>query len=177
MSDEPRAASLVLITGIMAAGKSTVAERLAARFPRAVHVRGDVFRRAIVAGREEMTPDPSPAALEQLRLRYRLMASVADSYVAAGFTTVAQDVIIGPMLREVVGMFSTPNVELVVLAPSLGAVMRREETRSKVGYRDFTAQDLDQVLRHETPRLGTWIDSSDQTPEETVDAIFRLALA
>src|SRR5947208_16070138 len=64
--------SVVLITGISAAGKSTVAELLARRFPQGVHVKGDVFRRMIVAGRAEMTASPSQQAYQQLRLRYRL---------------------------------------------------------------------------------------------------------
>ena len=67
-----------LITGPMAAGKSTVARLLASRFERGVHVEGDVFRRSIVNGREEMTPDLVPEAVEQLRLRYRLGAAVAE---------------------------------------------------------------------------------------------------
>ena len=46
---------IYLMTGLMASGKSTVAELLAARQPRGVHLRGDVFRRMIVTGREEMT--------------------------------------------------------------------------------------------------------------------------
>ncbi|MFD1828890.1 hypothetical protein ACFSJS_04325 [Streptomyces desertarenae] len=83
---------VVLVTGVMASGESTVAQALAERLPRAAHVRGDVFRRMIVSGREEMLPDPSPGAL-------------------------------GRSLRE------------------------------------------------DTPRLGLWLDTSDQTPEETVDAI------
>ncbi|MFD6693018.1 hypothetical protein ACFWD8_09505 [Micromonospora aurantiaca] len=47
----------------MAAGKSTVAEWLARRLPRAVHLRGDVFRRMIVSGPAgHDRPDPAPAA-------------------------------------------------------------------------------------------------------------------
>jgi chloramphenicol 3-O-phosphotransferase len=51
-------AAMVLITGIPAAGKSTVADRLARRFSRGVHVRGDLFRRMVVTGRHEMTSAP-----------------------------------------------------------------------------------------------------------------------
>ncbi|MFD9885204.1 AAA family ATPase, partial [Streptomyces alboflavus] len=47
---------VIVITGIMAAGKSTVAQALAERLPRAAHVRGDVFRRMIVSGRQEYEP-------------------------------------------------------------------------------------------------------------------------
>ena len=71
----------------MAAGKSTVARLLASRFDRSVHLEGDVFRRFVVSGREEMTPDATPEALEQLRLRYRLAAAAADVYFEAGFVT------------------------------------------------------------------------------------------
>jgi adenylylsulfate kinase-like enzyme len=34
--------AIVMITGVQAAGKSTVAQALAERLPRSVHVRGDV---------------------------------------------------------------------------------------------------------------------------------------
>jgi adenylate kinase family enzyme len=42
---------MVLITGIPAAGKSTVADLLARRFEQGVHVKGDIYPRMIVAGR------------------------------------------------------------------------------------------------------------------------------
>ena len=87
---------IYLITGPMAAGKSTVARLLASRFERGgVHLEGDVFRRSIVSGRAEMTPDPSPEALDQLRLRYRLAAAAADTFFEAGFTVALEDVVRG----------------------------------------------------------------------------------
>lgn len=54
---------IFLITGIQAAGKSTIAQMLAERLPHSVHVRGDLFRRMVVNGRADMTPDPSPEAV------------------------------------------------------------------------------------------------------------------
>ncbi|WP_249019480.1 zeta toxin family protein [Conexibacter sp. S30A1] len=48
--ETPNAPVIYLITGPMAAGKSTVARLLAARFERGVHLEGDVFRRSIGAG-------------------------------------------------------------------------------------------------------------------------------
>ena len=89
---------IYLITGPMASGKSTVARLLASRFERGVHLEGDVFRRSVVGGRAEMTPDASPEALEQLRLRYRLGAAAADIYFEAGFTVALEDVVAGPLL-------------------------------------------------------------------------------
>ena len=162
---------IVVLTGIMAAGKSTVAQALAERFPKSAHVRGDRYRRAIVQGRHDMSPDPTDEALEQLRLRYSLAATAAEGYRQAGFTTVVQDTILGPMLGEFVSMIRHRPFSLIVLAPDPTEVTRREEQRSKVGYRGFTPAQLDIVLRTETPRLGYWLDSTALTVDETVDEV------
>ncbi|CAH0119527.1 hypothetical protein PAE9249_02031 [Paenibacillus sp. CECT 9249] len=79
---------IYLITGIMASGKSTVAQHLAEKFEKGVHLRGDTFRRMIVSGREEMLPDSEGEAIEQLRLRHRISAAAADAYFEAGFNVV-----------------------------------------------------------------------------------------
>lgn len=165
------AARLIVITGIMASGKSTVAQALAERFPRSAHVRGDQFRRAIVSGRHEMSPDPTPEALGQLQLRYRLAVDVAEAYCTAGFTAVLQDVILGPLLADVTATIRHRPLSLVVLAPDPGEVARREEQRAKTGYGAFTPHDLDRVLRAETPPIGHWLDSTGLTVDETVDRI------
>lgn len=162
---------LYVITGVMAAGKSTVAQALAERFEAGVHVRGDTFRRAVVRGRHEMTTAPTDEALDQLRLRYELTATVADRYVEAGFVTVVQDTILGPMLPVALRFFQSRPAALVVLAPTVEVVAKREAARDKTGYGSFTPADLDRVLREDTSRLGLWIDSSNQTPTETVDEI------
>lgn len=122
--------SVYLITGIMAAGKSTVAQALAERLPKAAHVRGDTFRKAVVSGRAEPVPG-SDEGMAQLRLRYRIAAGVADQYAAAA----------------------------------------REAGRGETGYGAWTVAELDTSLRTETPRLGLWLDTSDLTPEQTVEAI------
>lgn len=81
--------AVFVVTGIQAAGKSTVAQALAERMERSVHVRGDVFRRMVVNGSVGMGPaDPPAEAVRQLRLRHALAASVADRYADAGFTVV-----------------------------------------------------------------------------------------
>lgn len=161
--------SLIVVTGIMAAGKSTVAQALAERFQKSAHVRGDHYRRSIVRGRHEMSPDPSPEALDQLRLRYRTAISVAENYRAAGFATVVQDIIIGPMLEEFVAMVPHRPFSLIVLTPDPAAVVQRERNRGKIGYVGFTADQLDSIHRSTSPKLGFWLDSTSLTVEETVD--------
>jgi cytidylate kinase len=167
--------SIVLITGIQAAGKSTVAQLLAERLPRSVHVRGDLFRRMVVNGRADMTPDPSEEALRQLRLRHRLTAATCDDYFLAGFTVVAQDVILGEHLTEMVGQIRQRPLLVVVLAPSVEAVAAREAVRQKNSYDEWTIGLLDRGLREQTPRLGLWLDTSHQTPAQTVDEIMDRA--
>jgi predicted kinase len=164
---------LIVVTGVMAAGKSTIAEALAKRFPKSVHLRGDSFRRSIVAGRADMSSNPSDEALSQLRLRYRLTANAADGYVQAGFTTVVQDTIIGPMLEVFLAMITTRPISVVVLSPSVDVVAQRESHRAKTGYTSFTPRDLDEVLRSSTARIGLWVDSSSLTIDETVDLIIE----
>ena len=124
----------------MAAGKSSVARLLASRFERGVHLEGDVFRRSIVGGREDMTPDPSPEALEQLRLRYRLAAAAADGYVQAGFSVTLEDVVAGPLLGDYRSMVRSRPCHVVVLLPSPEAVRAREAGRAAKGYGAWTSR-------------------------------------
>ncbi|HEY2635908.1 MAG TPA: AAA family ATPase [Solirubrobacteraceae bacterium] len=169
--DPESGAAVWIVTGIMAAGRSTVAQALAERLPRSAHVSGDVFRRMVVTGAAPMTRRPSREALRQLRLRHHLSAAVADGYAAAGFEAVLQDAVVGAELPALVAAVRTRPAYCVVLAPSVATVRARGEGRARTGYGAFTSQDLDRVLRRETPRLGLWLDTSEQTPVETVEAV------
>jgi predicted kinase len=173
--DQPR---LIMITGIMAAGKSTVAQGLAERLPRSVHLRGDLFRRMIVGGRAEMGFDLDPEASRQLWLRYRVAAAAARLYLEAGFTVVYQDIVIGPALATVLDYYHDHPVFCVVLCPEPGNVARRDQERAKTAYHDtVTIEAFDQVLRAETPRLGLWLDNGPLTAGETVDRILTCLAA
>ena len=172
--------SVIVITGVMASGKSTVAQRLAERLPRSAHIRGDVFRRMIVNGRAEPEPEDDATAADsdeaktQLHLRYRLSAATADAYAAAGFTAIVQDVILGPDLCAYEKMIRARPCLLVVLCPRPEVVAARVAARRKNGYGSWTIEALTRELRT-TERICLWLDNSDQTPDETVAAILRHA--
>ena len=172
MSHQPLVTpSVVLVTGIMGAGKSTVAQALAEQLPKAAHVRGDLFRRMIVAGGAPMLPNAGDEARSQLRLRYRMGASVADAFAAGGFTAVYQDIILGDDLREVVASVRTRPLFVIVLVPRPEIALRRADARHKEsGYGEWTAEALHELLLG-TPRIGLWLDTSDQTAEQSVSAI------
>ncbi len=164
--------SQVLITGIMASGKSTIAQRIAEKLPKSVHLRGDLFRRMIVNGRVDMEPSSSSEAMSQLRLRYELAAQTADAYCTAGFSVVYQDVIIGGILQDVVAMHRKWPLYVVVLCPSPAIAVERDAHRHKQVYHSWTPDELDRALRQDTPKLGLWLDTSTMTVEETVESIF-----
>ena len=167
--------AVFLITGPSAAGKSTVARLLAERFARGVHVEGDVFRRSIVTGRHEPTPDLSPDALAQLRLRYRLAATVADAYFEAGFTVAVDDVAAGPLLSEYLSFIESRPLHVVVLTPSVETIAARDASRDTSAYEQWSVDELHAGFVDGTPRIGLWLDNSEQTPTETVDAILAHA--
>lgn len=158
---------VIVVSGIMAAGKSTVSQLLAERFRYGVHLRGDVFRRMIVSGQASSNADMGAEAQKQLRLRYRLACQAADGYAQAGFTVVLQDVVIGELLREFLHTIETRPRYLVVLTPRPEIIeYRLGDARSQ-----YSVDELDHELHAFTPRRGLWLDNSDLTPNETVDAI------
>jgi AAA domain len=165
-----------LVTGAQASGKSTVADLLARRYERGVHVRGGQFYRWAVRGWVHVGDADEAEARRLLDLRYRLSSAVADEYAAAGFTTVVQDNIYGVDVERWLDRVRSSPKHLVVLRPRIAVVEARDEERrrtsGKVAYRrGFTPAVNDEHVAA-TPRdLGLWVDSSEQTPEETVDMI------
>lgn len=160
-----------LITGLMAAGKSTVAQALAERLERSVHLRGDLFRRMIVSGRADMTPPLSQEATAQLQLRYRLACDVAATYVMAGFTVVYQDVILGDDLAYVASALAPHRLAVIVLTPKHSVISGRDRDRRKTAYGSGWTPELLGGALEKTPRIGSWIDTSDDSVSETVDRV------
>jgi chloramphenicol 3-O-phosphotransferase len=169
---------VVLVTGMQAAGKSTIAPLLAARLgPPAATLDGDVFYNGVVAGAEVMTPEPSAEALRQLELRYDASALVAQHYADAGFDFVCSDIMLGKHVAKWFAALRGVETYLVVLIPSVESIVEREIARGgNNSYRDW-GDSLEDGVRSlqaglaEIPRRGLWLDTTGQTPEQTVTAI------
>ncbi len=171
-------AKVVLVTGMQAAGKSTIAPLLAARMgPPAATLDGDVFFRGVVAGAEVMTPDPSAEAVRQLELRYDASALVAQHYADAGFDFVCSDIILGDDVERWFSRLHDVDPYLVVLVPSVESIVEREIGRGGANsYRDWgpSLEDGVRALQaglDDIPRRGLWLDTTGQTAAETVDGI------
>ena len=175
MANKPK---VVLVTGMQAAGKSTIAPLLAARLgPPAATLDGDVFYRGVVAGADHMTQHPSPEALRQLQLRYDASALIAQHYADAGFDFVCSDIILSADVAKWFDRLRGVETYLVVLVPSVESIVDREIGRGgNNAYRDWGGTLADGVRALQAglvdiPRRGLWIDTSDQTPAQSVDTI------
>lgn len=164
---------VLIITGAMSAGKSTVAQALAERLPTAVHLRGDVFRRMIVSGRVDPTPETFETWQGQLRLRYELAWAAADRYARAGFTVIYQD-ILNDALLDAVRALAAWKPGVVMLCPSAETLAAREAARPKSGYKGgWTPEAFDRLMRETTPPVGLWLDSTALSAAATVETILR----
>jgi predicted kinase len=170
----PIAPTIIVVTGIQAAGKSTVARLLAQRFPRGAHVEADVLHHMIVSGgawiREPGEPEGEVA--RQLRLRLKNMCLLGRSFYAAGFTAVLDDIILGDRWRHLQEELRGVPFSLVVLAPRAEVVAsQRDASHAKQPLGADWATYLDRALRETMAGIGLWVDNSAQTPDETVNEI------
>jgi predicted kinase len=167
---------IFIVTGIQAAGKSTIACLLAQRFVRGVHVEADVLQHMIVSGRQG-AGEPGPLtkdAARQYRLRLKHMCLLGKSFLEAGFTVVLDDILTGDNWPEVQAYLRGTAYTVIVLAPRVEVVAQiRDRNCSKQPLGEAWAMYLDQILRTTMDGIGYWIDTSEQTPDETVEQILR----
>lgn len=170
--------AIFFISGTQGAGKTTVSSILARRFRRGVHVSADTLQKMIVSGGEwpqaraskRDTSDFEGEAGRQLRLRLHNTALLARSFFDAGFTVVLDDIVVGDRLGHLLAELDDVDFLFVLLTPSLAAVREREHERGTELWREW--EWLSEAVRS-TPKVGLWLDSTGQTPEETVDEIMR----
>ena len=173
--DDVEQGCLVILSGMPASGKSTIASALARRFRRGVHVEGDVIQRMIVSGAVWPQDANRAEARRQLGLRGRLALRLAESFAEAGFVAVLDEILIGRRLEEILGQSTFRPLRLVTLVPRLEVVRQRDGDRSKGRGDEISTRwaGLDERLRHSTTRAGLWLDTSDLAVDETVEEILN----
>lgn len=173
---DPRRAPIIVVTGIQAAGKSTVARMLAGHFERAVHIEADVLQRMIVSGsalpQQPGEPEGEPA--RQLRLRLAHLCMLGRSFAGAGFTAVLDDIIMGSRWTDLQDELRGYRLHVIVLAPEIDAVLARDRARPKRTLGEGWARYLDGELRRTMSGVGHWLDTTGQTPAQTVAKLVRV---
>jgi len=102
---------------------------------------------------------------------------ISDEPVRIFVTVILEDVVAGPMLAEVVELLGGNRPTVIVLLPDVPSLAAREAGRDERGYGAWNIAELHRLFAEQTPRIGTWLDTSGQSPEETVEAILRIPLS
>jgi chloramphenicol 3-O-phosphotransferase len=162
---------VIIVSGAPGAGKTTIARLLAGRFDRAAHLEGDLVSFGfIVSGLVPPQGPPVDEAERQLELRRRNVCLLADSFADAGFVPVIDDVVVSlGVLDLYLGRLRTRPLRLVQLTPSLDVIQRRDAGRDKQVFELW--RHLNDELDGRMARIGLWLDTSDMSENETVDAI------
>ena len=169
---------IIVVSGMQGAGKSTVAAALARRFERGAHISADVLQKMILSGGVWPSAESIDEhgvvhgeAAHQLRLRLRNAVVLAGSFADAGITAIIDDIVIGARVEQLVEDVGGRPFYFVMLTPRFDVVRKREIGRGTELYlRDGW---MDAEIRERTKRIGLWLDTSDQTAEETADEIVR----
>ncbi len=161
---------IYVVAGLPGVGKSTTSRVLTERFERSAHVEADALQAMAVRG--AVLPDPDgigPEARRHLDLRLRQACRVAAAFADDGFVAVIDDLVIGPSVDVVRTELTGRELRFVMLCPTFEHVRSRWlEMGSPFADRwDW----IDRVIRHDTERLGLWLDTTTLSPAETVDRI------
>ncbi len=68
---------------------------------------------------------------------------------------------------------SVTTKQVIVLMPSREAIASREAGREAKGYGRWTVDEMYELFAAGTPRIGSWIDTTTMTPDETVDFVLE----
>ncbi len=161
---------IVVIAGLPGAGKTTAARALAEQLDNAAHVEADEMQRLIVSG--SVWPEAgevSATAEVQLRLRLRHACLLARSFAEHGFDAVIDDIIIGNRVDHLLQELRGIEFHLVTLVVDPEVLIDRWRTMGSPFIDEW--QWMHAEIQVNTRRLGLWLDTTDESPDEVVTHI------
>lgn len=165
--------SIVILTGMPGAGKSTVGRLVAAALPRAARLAADELNGMIVSGAVWPLGQPAAEADRQVQLGYRNLGALAENFTDAGFDVVVDCVVPDRAhLGRLVACLPHRPTELVVLAPGPATCRARNASREPGERFGFDGYDeLDRTMRAGFGDQGWWLDTAALTAEATAEMI------
>ena len=166
---------IIVISGPISAGKSSVAAALCERFDRMLLVEVNELRQMVRAGFRHATAQDHQAQ-EQLELGCRNAASIALQSAAARYSTVIVDLVTTEMVTWYCdALAATPvRVELITLLPDLEITLNRDANRGKdaMGYRVSETHALLSAELEDREIPGAVLDTTSHlNAHESADAI------
>jgi chloramphenicol 3-O-phosphotransferase len=144
--------------------------------PRSARLDGDELNQLIVNGRVGPVSEPAIEAQRQLLLRGRNLCTLANNFAAAGFYPVIDHVVPDRhVLSSIVEQLSPRPVLFVTLAPSLEVAQRRNASRAADEQVHHDLATLRVKMMNELGTIGWWFDTSELTPEATVESLLAEA--
>ncbi len=167
----------LVLSGAPAAGKTTVANAVAASLMRSAIVAGDDVSRMVVSGWVGPVGEPADEAARQLLLRAQNICSLANNFSEAGFFPIVDHVVPDPHLLGRMLEWLVPRpVLFVTLAPSHPVTVQRNAARparEQINY-DTSALHKQMTAMRD---LGWWLDTSAMGAAETVNLVLADAAA
>jgi adenylylsulfate kinase-like enzyme len=162
---------ILALTGPTGAGKSAVARLLATRLPECVNIEVDHVKMFIVSGYRYEEPD----GIDQWRLLGTNLGMLGANYQKAGYNVFVNGFLTVDAWEEL--QRGVTLTHRVLLLPSLEVNLKRDDARP---YEDWLGED--EVRKHHAFFEAnatyfssfTRIDSSNQTVEETAEALAAL---
>lgn len=159
----------VIVTGIPGAGKSTVAHALAAKARLGAHLDIDIIYELIIGGIVFCRDSPAED-WRQLDLARQHVAMLARSSADHGVLPIVDDVIANRRVLDSY-MERLPPIRMIVLAPSLEVVLKRDAERTKHVAEQWAY--LAEPMKRDLSWVGSWLDTSDLDLSTTLALIER----